>query len=79
MYQRVTKILEKLTTQIEDELEERLRSLNQVFHETAGSVDTFATQVNEIKTGLSMVDEVIQGQLHRTATVIQTFQVVSKL
>ncbi|KAL6404762.1 hypothetical protein AUP68_11592 [Ilyonectria robusta] len=67
VYQRVTKILEKLTTQIEDELEERLRSLNRAFHETAGSVDTFATQVNEIKTGLSMVDEVIQGQLHRTA------------
>ncbi|KAF7553206.1 hypothetical protein G7Z17_g3788 [Cylindrodendrum hubeiense] len=54
VYQRITKVLENLTTQIEAELEERLQSLNRAFHETAGSVGTFATQIDELRTGLGM-------------------------
>ncbi|KPM42536.1 hypothetical protein AK830_g3973 [Neonectria ditissima] len=67
LYQRVTKILETLTTQIETELEERLQSLNRVIHSTTDSVDTFATQVDQLKNGLDTMGKIIQDQLHRTA------------
>ncbi|KAK7421528.1 hypothetical protein QQZ08_009943 [Neonectria magnoliae] len=69
LYQRVTKILETLTTQIEIEIEERLQSLNRVIHHTTDSVDTFAIQVDQLRSGLDKMGELIQDQLQRTAQV----------
>ncbi|KAH7161431.1 hypothetical protein EDB81DRAFT_644198 [Dactylonectria macrodidyma] len=67
VYQRITKILEQLTTQIEADMEARLHSLHRAFHETAGSMGILATQIDKLRTDLGMVDEIIHGQLHRTA------------
>ncbi|KAH7151823.1 hypothetical protein B0J13DRAFT_619442 [Dactylonectria estremocensis] len=67
VYQRVTKILEQLTTQIEADMEARLHSLHQAFHETAVSIGTFATQIDKLKTDLGIVDEIAHSQLHHTA------------
>ncbi|KAM5370322.1 hypothetical protein ACJZ2D_008527 [Fusarium nematophilum] len=63
LYQRVTKILEKLTRQIETEMEERLKALNLEFQAASHSVGDLGPQVHRLRTELDMATEVLQNQL----------------
>ncbi|CAM1506448.1 Fc.00g060890.m01.CDS01 [Cosmosporella sp. VM-42] len=67
LYQRLTKILEKITTQIEVDMEARLQSLNRMFQEASDSVENLVPKVNHLETRLRMVDDIIGGQIARTA------------
>jgi hypothetical protein len=61
----VTKILERLASQIELELEEKLQSFNSIVLETTHSVDSFAVQVDQLGVELG----VVMARLHHSATV----------
>lgn len=61
----MTKILEKLTSRIELELEEKLHSFSRTVLETTGSVDRFATQIDQL--GLELGD--LMAQMRHSATV----------
>ncbi|KAF7548771.1 hypothetical protein G7046_g8550 [Stylonectria norvegica] len=67
LFRRVTRILEKLTTSIELEIEERLDSMNRMFQEATDSVESLAPHVDHLESRLRQVDEMIAGQLARTA------------
>lgn len=75
LYQRVTKILEKLTTDVERETEERLRSLNRVFQEASDSVESFVPQVEKLKMGLEGLSAIVEGGLTQGAYVCQKLHV----
>lgn len=71
MYQRLTKILEKLTTQVEVDLEARLRSLDTIVQETVRGVGSLGPQVDHLRSGLGNLESVISGKLFRSAEVSQ--------
>ncbi|KAH6900696.1 hypothetical protein B0T10DRAFT_571311 [Thelonectria olida] len=63
LHKRVTKILERLASQIELELEKKLQTFSRTVIETAHSVDSFAVQVDQLGVELGIV----MTRLHHTA------------
>ncbi|KAF4461679.1 nuclear membrane fusion kar5 [Fusarium albosuccineum] len=65
LYQRVTKILEKLTHEIETEMEERLQSLNQAFQSASHSVENLGPQVHKLRMELELTTDALREQLNQ--------------
>ncbi|KAL7790440.1 hypothetical protein V8C37DRAFT_179911 [Trichoderma ceciliae] len=56
LHQRLTGILAKLTTHLEEEMEARLRSLNQMFREAESSVENLKPGINDLKNDFTELD-----------------------
>ncbi|KAF4979317.1 hypothetical protein FZEAL_4458 [Fusarium zealandicum] len=67
LYQRVTKILERLTHQIETEMEERLQSLSQTFQAASHLVENLGPQVHQLRTELDLAGDVLRERLAQVA------------
>ncbi|KAJ3528267.1 hypothetical protein NM208_g10282 [Fusarium decemcellulare] len=65
MRKRVTKILEKLTHEIETEMEERLQSLNQAFQSASHSVENLEPQVHKLRMELELTADALREQLNQ--------------
>ncbi|KYK55083.1 nuclear membrane fusion protein Kar5 [Drechmeria coniospora] len=67
LYKRITKILAKLTTQVETDAESRLNTLNKKFRDASANMDRVAPYVDELKDRLLQVEQVISEVVSRRA------------
>ncbi|POR38305.1 Nuclear membrane fusion protein Kar5 [Tolypocladium paradoxum] len=67
LYERITKILARLTTQVEAELETRFESLDKMFRDTSANLESITPQVDELRTGLFQVERIISEVVSRGA------------
>ncbi|KAM0562832.1 hypothetical protein ACHAPJ_001672 [Fusarium lateritium] len=63
LYQRITKILERLTHDIEADMEERFQSLNRAFNAASQSVENLGPQVQHLRTEMDMASKVLRDDL----------------
>lgn len=77
LYQRLTKILERLTTQAEADVEARLQFLNKRFQETSESVETMGLQLDHFRSTLRSFDDTLTGRLSRSVQVVVFLRMVA--
>ncbi|KAM0251278.1 hypothetical protein ACHAQJ_008269 [Trichoderma viride] len=63
LHQRLTNILAKLTTQLEEDMEVRLRSLNQMFQEVETTTANLKPQMNDLKNGFNELDALLREHI----------------
>ncbi|KAF4504895.1 hypothetical protein G6O67_008288 [Ophiocordyceps sinensis] len=63
VFQRITKVMDRLTMQVEAELEARLKALNKRVRDASTGVDSIKPQINDLKSGLSQVEQIISRVL----------------
>lgn len=73
LYQRLTKILDKLTSQLEHDIEARLDSLNRMYQEATHSTENLGPQFDHIESRLRELDDMMNTRLSRTAQVCKIF------
>jgi ribosome-binding factor A len=69
LYQRITRILEKLTNDVEADLEKRFQSLNRAFDAASQSVDSIVPQAKHIQTEMEKASRILQNDLSHTIKV----------
>lgn len=69
LYQRITKILEKLTNDVEAELEERFHSLNRAFDAASQSVESIAPQVRHLQMEMDKASRILRDDLSHAVQV----------
>ncbi|PNY26857.1 Nuclear membrane fusion protein Kar5 [Tolypocladium capitatum] len=67
LYERITKILAKLTTQVETELEGRFKSLDKMFRDTSANLESITPRVDEVKARLFQVERIMSEVVSRGA------------
>ncbi|KAF5704501.1 nuclear membrane fusion kar5 [Fusarium mundagurra] len=67
LYQRITKILEKLTRDIEADMEERFHSLNQAYTAATQSVEDMGPHVRHLRTEMERASQILRDDLGRAA------------
>ncbi|KAL7782475.1 hypothetical protein V8C43DRAFT_197785 [Trichoderma afarasin] len=63
LHQRLTGILAKLTTQLEEEMEARFRSMNKMFEEAGATVENLKPRVNHLKNSITEVDALFRDHI----------------
>ncbi|EHK48298.1 hypothetical protein TRIATDRAFT_316381 [Trichoderma atroviride IMI 206040] len=63
LHQRLVDILARLTTQLEEEMGERFRSLNQMFQEVETATANLKPQMNDLKNGFTELDTFFREQI----------------
>ncbi|KAM4063080.1 tht1-like nuclear fusion protein [Hirsutella rhossiliensis] len=63
LFQRITKVMDRLTMQVEAELEARLEALNKMVRDANTNVESINPQINDLKSGLSQVEQMISQVL----------------
>lgn len=63
LHQRLVDILARLTTQLEEEMGERFRSLNQMFQEVETATANLKPQMNDLKNGFNDLDTFFREQI----------------
>ncbi|KAL7932693.1 hypothetical protein V8C35DRAFT_306454 [Trichoderma chlorosporum] len=63
LHQRLTSILAKLTTQLEEEMEARLRSMNRMFEEAGTSMKHLKPRVKHLKNSIIEVDALFRNHI----------------
>ncbi|KAL7816217.1 hypothetical protein V8C26DRAFT_97895 [Trichoderma gracile] len=63
VHQRLTSILAKLTTQLEEEMEERLRSMNQMFQEAGATMESLKPRMKDLQDGIIQLDALFKNQI----------------
>lgn len=63
VHQRLVDILARLTTQLEEEMGERFRSLNQMFQEVETATANLKPQMNDLKNGFTELDTFFREQI----------------
>ncbi|KAF9765739.1 hypothetical protein IL306_001950 [Fusarium sp. DS 682] len=67
LYQRITKILERLTRDIEVDMEERFQSLNRAYTAASQSVEDIGPRVQHLRTEMEMASKILRDDLSRAA------------
>ncbi|KAF4340412.1 nuclear membrane fusion kar5 [Fusarium beomiforme] len=67
LYQRITKILERLTHDIEVDMEERFQSLNRAYTAASQSVEDIGPRVQHLRTEMEMASRILRDDLSRAA------------
>ncbi|UNI18211.1 hypothetical protein JDV02_004493 [Purpureocillium takamizusanense] len=67
LYERITKILAKLTDDVEAELEIRLHVLDTRLADTASRLDRIAPHVDDLRVGLSQVEKIVSEAIAHSA------------
>lgn len=63
VFQRVTHFMDRLTVQVEAELEARLEALNKMVRDARANMDSVNPQIDKLKSELSHVEQVISRAL----------------
>ncbi|PNP51555.1 hypothetical protein THARTR1_07811 [Trichoderma harzianum] len=63
LHQRLTSILAKLTTQLEEEMETRLRSMNKMFEEAGATVESLKPRMNHLKNSITEIDALFRDHI----------------
>ncbi|PTB76682.1 hypothetical protein M440DRAFT_1438458 [Trichoderma longibrachiatum ATCC 18648] len=63
VHQRLTSILAKLTTQLEEEMEERLRSMNHMFQEAGATMESLKPRMKDLQDGITQLDALFKDQI----------------
>ncbi|RKL14977.1 Transcriptional regulatory protein SIN3 [Fusarium oxysporum] len=69
LYQKITKILEKLTRDIEADMEERFHSLNRAYTAASQSVEDIGPHVRHLRTEMERASQILRDDLGRAAQV----------
>ncbi|KAH7261032.1 uncharacterized protein BKA55DRAFT_504888 [Fusarium redolens] len=67
LYQRITKILEKLTSDVEADMEERFHSLNRAYTAASQSVEDIGPHVRHLRTEMERASQILRDDLGRAA------------
>ncbi|EXM23161.1 hypothetical protein V3481_010309 [Fusarium oxysporum f. sp. vasinfectum] len=67
LYQKITKILEKLTRDIEADMEERFHSLNRAYTAASQSVEDIGPHVRHLRTEMERASQILRDDLGRAA------------
>ncbi|PHH86049.1 hypothetical protein CDD83_10824 [Cordyceps sp. RAO-2017] len=65
LFQRITKVLDRLTSQAESDLEARFEALNQVFRDTSANLEGIKPRLSDLKSGLVEVEQFLSHFIHR--------------
>jgi hypothetical protein len=71
LYQRITKILEKLTSDVEADMEERFHSLNRAYTAASQSVEDIGPHVRHLRTEMERASQILRDDLGRAAQVLR--------
>ncbi|KAG9256902.1 uncharacterized protein F5Z01DRAFT_492102 [Emericellopsis atlantica] len=71
LYQRVSKVLERLTTEVESHMESRLASLNNALERAGSLVDGLDPRVDAIRRGLLQLEDILDQKVLAAAGVSQ--------
>lgn len=63
LYQRITKILEKLTNDVEADLEKRFQSLNRAFDAASQSVESIGPQAKHLQMEMDKASRILRNDL----------------
>lgn len=63
LHQRLVDILARLTTQLEEEMGQRFRSLNQMFQEVETATANLKPQMSDLKNGFTELDTFFREQI----------------
>ncbi|UKZ55223.1 hypothetical protein TrVGV298_009042 [Trichoderma virens] len=63
LHQRLTTILAKLTSQLEEEMEARFRSMNRMFEEAGATVENLKPRMNHLKSSITEVDALFKDHI----------------
>jgi hypothetical protein len=69
LHQRLVDILARLTTRLEEEMEERFRSLNQMFQEVETATASLKPQMNDLRNGFTELDKFFREEIVRRVQV----------
>lgn len=69
MYQKITKILEKLATQVQVEAETRLQAVDKALRETSTSLAGINPHLDQLRNGLRKVDKAVEEALGKRKKV----------
>lgn len=69
LYQRITKILEKMTLDVERDMQERLKRMETVWRDTSQSLEDLGPRVDHLRDGLDHLDDGILETLSRSIEV----------
>jgi predicted nucleotidyltransferase len=72
VYQKITKILEKLTDNIEADMEERFRSLNRAFDATSQSVESMGLQAKHLQMDMEKAGTILRNDLRHAVQVCRS-------
>ncbi|KAF4447529.1 hypothetical protein F53441_8913, partial [Fusarium austroafricanum] len=64
LYQKITKILERLTHDIETDMEERFQSLNRAFNDASQSIENIGPQVQHLRTEMVRASRILRDDLN---------------
>ncbi|KAL7913259.1 hypothetical protein GGI35DRAFT_491432 [Trichoderma velutinum] len=63
LHQRLTSILAKLMTQLEEEMEARFRSMNRMFEEAGATVENLKPRMNHLKNSITEIDALFRDHI----------------
>ncbi|KAL7946537.1 hypothetical protein V8C42DRAFT_320954 [Trichoderma barbatum] len=63
LHQRLTSILAKLTTQLEEEMEARFRSMNRMFQEAGVTVENLKPRMEDLKSSITEIDALFRDHI----------------
>ncbi|TFB01298.1 hypothetical protein CCMA1212_006633 [Trichoderma ghanense] len=63
VHQRLASILARLTTQLEEEMEERLRSMNHMFREAGATMDSLKPRMKDLQDAITQLDALFKDQI----------------
>lgn len=71
LYQKITKILARLTHDIEADMEARFQSLNRAFDAASRSIDNMGPQVLHIQTEMEKASKTLRHELNHAVQVCE--------
>lgn len=71
LYQKITRILARLTHDIEADMEARFQSLNRAFDAASRSVDNMGPQVQHIQTEMEKASKTLRHELSHAVQVCE--------
>lgn len=69
VHQRLASILARLTTQLEEEMEERLRSMNHMFREAGATMDSLKPRMKDLQDAITQLDALFKDQIVQNVQV----------
>jgi hypothetical protein len=72
LYQHLVKVMERLTTDVESQLDDYLQSFDAALEKTTTALEQLEPQLNAVKSNVKDVDELISTRLFNVAQVSLT-------
>jgi len=69
LYQRITKVLEKLANEVDTEMDKRFQSFDAKIRETGKDIENLTPVVDSLRNGLAYLRETLFEELERSVEV----------